>query len=518
MAGEPLKSLIPGPCGAGSESGSSAIAEIKYGKTDGPARLLWRSFLDMASLPLSTSHSGGEEWRDLDVAPEFYNAGRSADTITAARKQIREIRMRDVELRIVDRRGHAVAGTAVEIEQIRNAFPFGEQLWPLDAMVRDGEGEGERARAWKRRFAEIFNSATSLCYWTERDRHDASKTEDCQGDWRLDNFAATVDWTISQGLTAKGHPLFWPIPKAVPKWVQRYDYATQMKFAEVRVRNIVARFKGRIRIWDAVNEPMWEPAFKNLSRRDWPHIEQIGEIADYIEPVLRWCREEDPDARYLINDYGMEADMASGSLRGNDGSIVTAPSQRQRFLALLRELQDRGTPPDAIGLQNHTGWPQHEEQWAVYDEFATSGLPVHITEFWASTHELEQSGKYSSKEIDEIQAEYVANFLTCAYGHPAVEGFFFWGFMNSAITWGERSGHDVKPVFERVRKLLRDEWMTRQTLITDPEGIVRFRGFFGDYSLRVPIINGVRSGLCFQVDPSATMPLLLRTPLNANAP
>jgi len=470
----------------------------------------------MATTPSPAPHSGGEEWREMDVAPEFYDPSRSAHTIKAAREQIREIRMRDVELRLVDRHGKPVAVTPVEIEQTRNAFPVGDQLWSLDAMVRDGEGESERARAWKRQFTGIFNSATNLCYWTERDRHDASKTEDRQGDWRLDNFAATVDWTIAQGMTAKGHPLFWSIPKAVPEWVKRYDHATQMKFAEVRVRNIVARFKGRVKIWDAVNEPMWEPAFKNLARREWPHIETISDIADYIEPVIRWCRDEDPDAIYLINDYGMEADMAGGGLKGNDGSIVTAASQRKRMLALVRELQDRGTPPDAIGLQNHTGWPQHEEQWAIYDEFATSGLPVHITEFWAGTKELEQTGRFSPNEIDEIQAEYIANFLTCAYGHPSVEGFFFWGFMESAITWHERSAHDVKPVFDRVRKLLHDEWMTRKTLTTDSDGIVRFRGFFGDYALRYPISDGARTGLCFKVDPAATMPLVLKTSLNVN--
>jgi len=458
----------------------------------------------------SKSHTGGEEWRDLDKAPDFYDPSRSVETIKHARKQIRDIRMRDVELRLVNRLGKPIAGKTVEIKQIRNAFPFGDQLWDLDAMYRDGLENTGRARAWKRRFAEIFNSANNLCYWTERDRHDASKTEDQQGDWRLENFAATVDWTLSQGMLAKGHPLFWSIPKCVPDWVKRYDFATRMKFAEVRIRNIVARFRGRVQIWDAVNEPMWEPAFKNLDSREWPHIEPIKAIADYVEPVLRWCREEDPDALYLINDYGMESDNAAGILRGNDGSVVTGTSQRNRMLELIKVLTERGTPPDAIGLQNHTGWPQHEEQWDIYDEFATSGLPVHITEFWANTDALKESGRFAQQEIDELQAEFVCNFLTCAYGHPAVEAFFFWGFMSMAIEWNQNSsGHDTRLVFQRVKKLLKEDWMTRERLATSSDGILRFRGFFGDYVLRYPLDSGVQSGTPFSVDSIASMPLVI---------
>ena len=328
-----------------------------------------------------------------------------------------------------------------------------------------------------------------------------------QGEQRLEGFAQTVDWALSQGLTVKGHPLFWSIPKAVPEWVKRYDYPTQLKFLECRIRSIVARFKGRVAIWDAINEPMWEPAFKNLASRDWPHLDPIAEIADYIEPVLRWAREEDPDARYVINDYGLELDPPTGAPKHKDGSLVTAKRQRLRFLELMRELQNRGAAPDALGLQSHTGgWMPHADQIALYDEMATSGLPVHITEFWADTKHLDPA-KIPQPVIDELQAEYVANYLTCAFAHPAVETFFFWGF--NALRWiGTRSGHELTPVYHRVRRLLREEWLTTAELTTDSEGNARFRGFTGEYRLRHPTPLGLR-GVAFQVSKQAGMPLTI---------
>jgi GH35 family endo-1,4-beta-xylanase len=452
----------------------------------------------------------GEEWLSLDGKHAALRYSSADDAILRkARRGIEEHRKADATLMLTDRQGRPLADTPVEIEQTRHAFPFGDQLWHLDALVRDGRGDGEQARAWKQRFGEMFNAATNLCYWTERPRNDASKSEDRQGEQRLENFAATVDWTLASGMIAKGHPLFWSIPKAVPDWAQRYDTATFMKFVEVRVRNLVARFRGRVTIWDAVNEAIWEAAPKHLAHRAWPHIESIADMVEYVSPVLRWCREEDPDATYLVNDYGTE--LEDKVPNGNDGSKVTAASQRKRFIALARALQDAGTPPDAIGLQSHTGgWARPSQQWAVYDEYAAgTGLPVHITEYWADTKRLKATGRYTDEEMNAMQARHVCDFLTCAFGHPSVDAFFFGGFMGAAIQWHDSfSSHEAKPVWDAVRHLLHDEWRTRVTVRTDAEGCATFRGFLGDYAVR-RALGSTRRGVVFRVSRQAPGPLHL---------
>jgi GH35 family endo-1,4-beta-xylanase len=421
----------------------------------------------------------------MDGRDAVYDPGVSAEALKQARAGIERHRKGELVLQVLDRSGKPLANQPVTLEQCGHAFLFGEQLWALDAMYRDGEEETERARAWKRRFAEVFNAATNLCYWTERFRNDASKTEEFQGEPRLENFARTVDWCLANGLTAKGHPLFWSIEKGIPDWVKRYDLATRMKFAEVRVRNLVARFRGRVSLWDATNEAIWEPAPKNLPHRDWPHMEKLENMVEYVSEVLRWCREEDPEACFLVNDYGTESAFPNPLPRSpQDGSEVTALSQRGRYKQLVQALGDAGQPPDAIGLQSHTGWVHdHAEQMAVYDDYAETGLPVHITEFWAHTGHLEKLG-VSPAERDQLQAEYMANYLTCAFGHPRVEAFFFWGFMGSAIEWKERSGHLLKPAFERIRKLIHEEWKTLHEGVTDAEGRITCRAFYGDYQLR----------------------------------
>lgn len=435
------------------------------------------------------------EWRS--------EASRAA--VERARANIPRVRQREVELRVVDRRGRPVAGAELEVVQRRAEFPVGDQLWELDRVARFGGWEHDRARYLRSRHAELLNAATALCYWTERPRNDGPKTEDRQGEPRYEEFARCVEWAAAEGMHVKGHPLFWSIPKCVPEWVQRYPVETQMKFAEVRVRSLVARFRGKVTIWDAVNEPLWEASPRHLARRHWPHVESTEEMADYIEPVLRWCREEDPDACYLVNDYGLEADRNSPVAQ--DGTVVTAARQRRRFVELAEELKRRNAAPSALGMQAHTGgWIDHATQWAIYEELSQAGLPLHVTEFWAHTKELIKGG-VPAEEAARMHADYVVDYLTVAFGHPAIEGFFFWGMLGAAVEFAEHSSHELTPFFTRLRSLLREEWMTRTSVGTDADGRARFRGFLGDYSLRKRCGEAAAAGVRFRVDRQAGMPL-----------
>ena len=449
-----------------------------------------------------------EEWKGMEGSGPFQPSAASEAAVARAKANIERIRKRTVEIQVVDAAGQGLPKLPVEVVQTRQAFPFGDQLWELDTLVRFREQESDRARYLKRLFTDVLNAATALCYWTERPRNDSSKTEDFQGEPRLESFAYCVDWAKAAGLTVKGHPLFWSIPKAVPDWVKRYDYPTQMKFLEVRVRNLVARFRGKVSIWDVVNESLWEPAFRNLPHRHWPHLESIQAIADYVEPVIRWAREESPDACFVLNDYGLEKDDPGNVPVARDGTKVTAQLQRKRMRELLKVLCDRGAAPGAIGLQSHTGgWLDPAEQVSVYDELASSGLPIHITEFGARGGVIAGA---SPEEAEKALGDYVVNAMTCAFGHPSVEAFFFWGM--GGVRWGERSSNESQPLYYRVRDLLRKEWMTQSSLVTGDDGRIRFSGFFGDYVLRFPVSPKMQQGVRFIVAHEDRMPLTITAP------
>lgn len=450
----------------------------------------------------------------------LFGFSTDSDVLAQAKLNIPKVRQRDAIVQLLDKEGSPLKNREVDIQQKSHQFLFGDNNWKMSAMVRNGMGDSDRLKYFRKRFAEILNSLNTTVYWTERPRNDAAKTQDFQGEVQWDDFDESVNWALSQGLTVKGHPMYWTVPKAIPEWLARYPYETHMKFVEVRIRNLAARYKNRVKVWDAVNEMLWEPHPKNLEKRHWPYLETMDNMVDYISKVISWGREEDPNALYTINDYGLSM-TKNNNLKTKDGQLVTAESQRKRYIELMNRLGDVGVSPNLMGIQCHTGWLSPSEQMAFYDEMSTAGIPLTVTEFWANVNELKKMPrekveseewrslgnieKYqdlSDEELEEIRDQYVLNYLTCAFAHPNIDSFYFWGFMGMGVKFrnDRDSSHVIQPVFEKVQNLIQKEWNTTCSLKTDREGKVNFRGFCGDYALHLKPDGGPAIGHAFQID------------------
>lgn len=447
----------------------------------------------------------GEEWKDIRALTRVLDEEQCAADLAAAQARIPKLRGGNCTLRLLDRDGKPLSGLEVTLEQVASPFLWGEQLWGFDTLLRHGFGKSDYARHFTRLFTDCLSSANCLSYWTEAPRNDGPKHMEFQGEDKMDNFEAQVNWALQNGLVPKGHPIFWTVPKAYPEWLKRYPLDTQWKFIEVRVRNLVARFKGKVKLWDVVNEAMWEPAPKNLPKRHWPHVESLDDICEYIVPVLQWAREEDPDAKFVVNDYGMEMESPGRDLVDQNGNPVTAKSQRDRYTALFRKLRAEGACPDALGMQAHTGsWMSPAEQVEILDDFATAGVPLHYTEFWAHNQHLIKAGM-DPEEAEQRKADYIAQVMTMAFAHPAVDAFYFWGDIGKSF--GFQNDHNSKGmpsssnrptvVYQRVKSLLRETWRTKLTCGTDSEGCLNFDGFHGDYRLRYRLPGGMVCGEAF---------------------
>jgi hypothetical protein len=160
---------------------------------------------------LAARIAAGEEWRRMIQPSGPYIAAMQAEALAAAEARIREIRMRDAAV------DFGIPRAAVQAEQLRHAFPFGNQLWGIDADFRHQRWESPEAVSRRAAFARTFNAANALCYWTERPQNDAIKTEDRQGELKLDSFAACVAWAEANRLLVKGHPLYCRSPRRSPR-------------------------------------------------------------------------------------------------------------------------------------------------------------------------------------------------------------------------------------------------------------------------------------------------------------
>jgi hypothetical protein len=121
------------------------------------------------------------------------------------------------------------------------------------------------------------------------------------------------------------------------------------------------------------------------------------------------------------------------------------------------------TPPDRV--------------YEILDRFAALGLDIKITEFDINSTD------------EAAQADYTRDYLTICFSHPAVKGFYKWGFWegrhwrpNAAMfrrDWSE------KPNAQAWRDLIYKDWWTTADGTTGEEGKYAVRAFQGTHAVEV---------------------------------
>jgi len=377
---------------------------------------------------------------------------RDQELLAEADRRIAEIRQGDALIRVTDERGRPQPGAKVEVVQVRHAFPFGSAI----ALLPDRPDDD----TYRAVFVELFNYATTenILKWVPM--------ESVEGHIRYEPVDATLAWTESQGIELKGHTLVWGAdPQGVPEWLKEKGSAEVREALRRRVLDTVGRYRGRIHIWDVVNEPIHARWFE----------EHTG--PDYIEQAFRWARQADPEATLMINEYLM--------FRSREHGLAEAEAYKR----LIQErLLDTGAPLDAIGVQGHGA--QMPLSWVqeALDTLAELGLPVHITEFDSLPVRLSESGDVELQSPED-QADYYEAALRLFFAHPVVEAITVWGFKDGRH-WIEGAGmfdenFEPKPAAHAIRSLLNDRWRTRASDTTDQDGAFAFRGFYGTYAVAV---------------------------------
>jgi endo-1,4-beta-xylanase len=178
-----------------------------------------------------------------------------------------------------------------------------------------------------------------------------------------------VDFGESNHMFIVGHTLIWH--SQTPRWVFQGTNGQQLQGTNaadrefllqrmrVHIHTVVGRYKGRIKVWDVVNEALNEDG----TMRQSPWMKIIGE--DYIAKAFQYAHEADPDAVLRYNDYSLENE-----------------AKRNGAIALIKKLQAQGVPVTSIGLQGHgnLSFPTVEQEDATIAAFTNLKLQVMITE------------------------------------------------------------------------------------------------------------------------------------------
>jgi len=383
------------------------------------------------------------------------NAEADRMALARAAEAADQVRRTDLTVTVRDAQGEPIEGAKVLVRQVGSDFKVGCNIFGFGRFNAPEENE-----TYARRFREIFDFATLPYYW--------ASYEHTRGEPQHEGREEVARWCAEHGITTKGHPLVWTNEHGMPKWLRELPDAEKATLLEGRVRDCVSRFAGLIDMWDVVNEPTHLPP--------WP---TLGSRADYVEAALKWAREAHPDAYLVVNEYFVIQDTEG-----------TGP-----FYALVKELIERGAPFDAIGMQCHEpreDWYPLEMVEKTFAKYADLGKPIHVTEFTPTSSEKGITGNYRDGTwSEEAQAQYAEDFCRIAFASPAVECIVWWDLAESHA-WLEgggllRKGLSPKPIYDRIRKLVRGEWRTNADSTTDAEGKAALRAYRGDYEVTVEV-------------------------------
>jgi endo-1,4-beta-xylanase len=363
-------------------------------------------------------------------------------------------------------------GIDVAVTQTRHAFPFG---FPID-------------------FRELANAPDDLAFYESiAVPHTSLVVAETSLKWRVvepsdgqfffDLADDELAWAQSLGLTVKGHTLLWgnappfSTGSGIPNWLLAEfpnvpltpaETSTLRALLRRRVETTVARYRGRIDVWDVTNETL-NPFTQWFIARLGPGI---------VNDVFAWTHDLDPGAELVFNEWITE--VFTG-LPGPNAAAV-----RDRVAAL----RAAGVPIDAIGQQAHfvpgivyAGGTADLSQRTRIDDYAVAldtlaeaGLPIHVTE----TNVI-------APDEPAARAAQAEALMRVWWGHPAVEQIVFWALWNKVAARSQlESGlWDDAGVLTRqgeaVVSLLNDRWRTRAVVTADANGLVALRATLGDY-------------------------------------
>ncbi|XP_011002036.1 PREDICTED: uncharacterized protein LOC105109135 isoform X1 [Populus euphratica] len=335
--------------------------------------------------------------------------------------------------------GTAIEAARFSIKQTKSDFPFGCCM--NYHIINSTDYQNWFALRFK------YTTFTNEMKWYS--------TEKIQGQENYTVADAMVRFAQQNGISIRGHNIFWDNPVYQPHWVKNLTSEELQKAAAQRIKSVVSRYAGQLIAWDVMNENLHFSFFED----------KLGKNAS-AEYYAR-AYQLDPDTTMFLNEYN--------TIEYSGDETANPFNYKTKLDEILSYPGNQGIPA-GIGLQGHfgSGQPNLAYMRSCLDILGSTGLPIWLTEV--------DVGK------DPNQAEYLEQVLREGYSHPAVKGIImFVGPANAGFNSTVLADEDFKntPAGDVVDKLI-DEWKFQKTEIkADGKGTIEIPLFHGDYNITV---------------------------------
>ena len=380
-------------------------------------------------------------------------------TIQDARKRIREVRTREVELFVL-KDGKPQENAKVSFRMKNHQFLFGAVCYMYGKYDKP-----EMNELFTREFIKLFNYTMVPYHW--------DWYEPVKGQYAEPYTGNLVDWADRNRLKKKLHALIWH--ECCPEWIREGDDVERLY--QERISHLMQLYGDRFDFFDVANETTVNDRFENPVSH-WIRKAGPMRMLKFGTELVRSYR---PDAKLVYGDWNVHVDA---------------------YYDFLGEMRENQIDIDLLGLQSHMHsdrWTQ-EETLRVMDKAAAFGWPLHFPEcsicsgvpagemhFGAGAR-----NEFLEKEEDLYsQAEYARDFYTLVFSHPAVEALSWFDFTDhrwlNAPSGVVTDKLEIKPVYETLYDLIHREWHSDADCLTNGEGMARARLFFGDYEITVQL-------------------------------
>ena len=406
---------------------------------------------------------------NIDNVPNTYSAANyggyedDAAWRPLAAARIESLRKANLNVEVVDQNNQVVEGASVRIEMQEHAFGFGSALvgcrFPGNDCYNpiyvekitnlDGNGHG-------------FNVAVT---------ENALKWDGWEEEWigSPEETVSAIEYMHDQGIEVRGHTLFWPswnlMPDDMGENAQNYPYLLDRIDERINTMINHPQLGEIITDWDVLNEITTNDDLQNT----FENYSDYEEGIDVYKYILAQVKEANPEMPIYINDYVILSGAGSSNTVSN------------RYKDLLTQLHAADVPFDGIGFQCHIGSVPTSiyKLQQVWDEFSQRyGVPLKVTEY-----------DVNPTVSEEVQADYMSDFLTMTFSHPSMEAFLMWGFWDGNH-WKDNApmfdfDWNLKPSGQAFVDKVFNEWWTNETSMTNIDGQTSFRPFKGTHKVIV---------------------------------
>jgi len=340
----------------------------------------------------------------------------------------------------------------VDVNQIKHQFAFGS------CFNSSYLNNTTYTNFFKNHFEWAVCENQSKWYWNEPNQGYVTYTD-------ADNI---YNWCNSNGITMRGHNIFWELQSSLPSWVPGLSYAPWPQTSNLytacqnRLNSVVPHFQGKFVQWDVDNEMLGTGSDYQFFDR----LEVGGPgSADVNSRVWMYqkANQLDPNCKLFMNEYA-----------GNSWGDYDSSS----YVTLANTLRSKGAPIHGIGLQSHLGQTPSFDPARFYSSVLQPlwalNLPIWATEFDAN------------EPNDTIRANDLENFYRICFSDPNVAGILMWGFMKGTTwqsDWYLADSNGTSNATGQRYESLMSQWTTKTSSITDSNGNTNLRGFYGKYRI-----------------------------------